>query len=82
MNPQPNYGQVERFLNAYSTVPGPYDFNGLLHLILTGVDNLRAHAVDQDVKDFACAISDEQAAFLPRLLDGRVQSNAQLEGDQ
>jgi hypothetical protein len=82
MSQQPTLDQVKRFLSGYSTEPGPYDFNGLLHLILVGVDNLREHAIDQDFEDFACAVSDEQAAFLQRLLDNRPRSNALWEEDK
>ena len=79
MSYEPKLDQVEHFLRTYSTEPGPYDFNGLLHLILAGVDNLRENGLEQHFEDFACAVSDEQAAFLQRLLDSRSQSNAQLD---
>jgi hypothetical protein len=73
------YSEVENYLRTYSGSEPPYDFNGLLHLVLAGTDNLREHAIDQDFRDFACAISDEQAAFLHRLLDSRAESIAKLE---
>jgi hypothetical protein len=58
-----------------------YDFNGLLHLVLAGVENLRVHAIDQEVLDYACSITEEQAAFLQRLLDARQASIAEFEKD-
>ena len=76
-----DYTAVMNYLETYSTVTPPYDFNGLLHLILAGTDNLRRHAIDQDFLDFACAITDDQALFLRRLLDSRAESIAQLEKD-
>jgi hypothetical protein len=82
MSQQPTFDEVKHFLGAYSTEPGPYDFNGLLHLVLAGVDNLREHAIDQDFEDFACAITQDQATFLQRLLEHRARSNAQLEKDK
>lgn len=73
------YDAVERYLATYSTLEPPYDFNGLLHLVLAATENLRANAVDQDFLDYACSITDEQSLFLRRLLDSRAKSNAQLE---
>ncbi len=68
-------------MRTHSTKIPPYDFNGVLHLVLSGVENLRVHATDQDFVDFASAISGEQAAFLQRLLDSRAQSIADRERD-
>ena len=81
MNNQLHYVDVEGYLRTYCTSGPPYDFNGLLNLVLAATDNLRDHATDQDFLDFACAITDEQALFLRRLLDTRAESNAQLEKD-
>ncbi len=69
---------VKEYLKSYSTNEPPYDFNGLLHLVLVGVENLRQHAIDQDFLDYACAVSEQQAAFLRRLLDSRAESLAQI----
>jgi hypothetical protein len=80
MSNEPEYSEVERYLRRFSTSEPPYDFNGLLHLVLAATDNLREHATDQDFLDFASAITDEQALFLRRLLDSRT-SNAGLEKD-
>jgi hypothetical protein len=80
MSNEPEYSEVERYLRRFSTLEPPYDFNGLLHLVLAATDNLREHATDQDFLDFARAITDEQALFLRRLLDTRT-SNAGLEKD-
>jgi len=82
MSLEPKFDQVKHFLRTYSTEPGPYDFNGLLHLILAGVDNLRDNGLEQHFEDFACAVSDEQAAFLQKLLDNRSRSNAQWEEEK
>lgn len=74
-----SYRDVDTFMRTHSSEAPPYDFNGVLHLVLSGVENLRTHAIDQDFIDFACSISDEQAVFLRRLLDTRPQSIADLE---
>lgn len=71
-DPSHDFAAVEQFLSSYSVATPPYDFNGLLSLLLVVVDNLRAHAVEQDFADFARTVSDEQAAFLERLLEART----------
>ena len=75
------YSEVEHYLRTFSTSEPPYDFNGLLHLVLAGTDNLREHAIDRDFQDFVCAITDQQAAFLRRLLESRAESIAHHEKD-
>ena len=78
------YEQLEDFLRTFVNWHGdpvPYDFNGLLHLVLAGVENLRVNATNQDFLDYACSITDDQALFLRRLLDSRSDSIAQLEAD-
>jgi len=79
MNRQQRYDEVKRYLTTFSTEEPPYDFNGLLHLVLVGVDNLRVHSTEADFLDYACSINDEQAAFLQKLLDSGDESNANLE---
>jgi hypothetical protein len=81
MNPELKYQDVQDYLRMFSTKEPPYDFNGLLHLVLAGVENLRVNGIDQDFLEFAHSITDEQAAFLQRLLDSRPQSTAQFEKD-
>jgi hypothetical protein len=82
MSRQLKYEEVVHYLSTYTTEEPPYDFNGLLHLVLAGVENLRVNAIDQDFLDYACSITDEQALFLQRLLDSRAASNAKLEKDK
>jgi hypothetical protein len=82
MTSQLKYGDIIAYLKTYSTEEPPYDFNGLLRLVLAGVDNLQKHAIDQDFRDFACAVTDEQALFLRRLLDSRQKSISQIERDE
>ncbi len=81
MNTPLKYTAVKNYLETYSTIEPPYDFNGLLHLVLAGAENLRQNAIDQDFLDYTCAITNDQALFLRRLLDSRDGSNAQLEAD-
>lgn len=82
MSTQFSHSEVEEYLRTYSALEPPFDFNGLLYLLLAATDNLREHAIDQDFFDFAHATTDEQALFLRRLLDSRAESIAQLEKDE
>lgn len=74
MNARLSYAAVESYLSTLSTEEPPYDFNGVLHLVLAGVDNLRCQAIDQDFTNYAMSVTDKQAAFLRRLLDSRNAS--------
>ena len=69
------YNAVKNYLMTYSTVEPPYDFHGLLRLVLAGVENLRVSALDHEIVDYAFAITDEQAVFLRRLLDSRAREH-------
>lgn len=76
------YEQLESFLRNFVNFhgdPAPYDFNGLLHLVLAGVDSLRENATEQDFLDFSASITDEQAEFLATMLSRRTESIRQLE---
>jgi hypothetical protein len=79
MNREQRYDEVIRYLSTFSTEEPPYDFSGLLHLVLVGIDNLRTHSIEADFIDYSCSISDERAAFLQKLLDSRDESNANLQ---
>jgi len=73
------HSQLMEVMKEYSVGAGHYDFNGLLHLILSGVDNMIEHSIDADLEDYACSITDKQAAFLQRLLDARGTSHEMAE---
>ncbi len=62
---------VEEYLRKYSLDTGGFDFNGLLHLVLAGVDNLIKHHIDADLESYSCSITVEQAEFIQKLLDFR-----------
>ena len=68
------YEDVEQYLRAFPTEAPPYDFGGLLHLVLVGIENLRENAKDGDILEHAHSITDRQASFLMRLLVGRTES--------
>lgn len=44
-----------------------YDFNGVVHLLIAALDNLRAHALEAELEDVGESFEPEQAEFLMRL---------------
>ena len=74
MSEQFKYEDVEQYLRAFSTGAPPYDFGGLLHLVLAGIETLRKNVADGDIREHAHFITDEQAKFLQKLLEDRAES--------
>jgi hypothetical protein len=74
MSKQLKYEDVEQYLRTFSTEAPPYDFGGLLHLVLAGIENLRENVADGDIREHAHFITDAQASFLQQLLGGRDES--------
>jgi len=66
---------LRHFVNFHGD-PVPYDFNGVVHLMLATLDNLSHNASEAELEDIARSLSDEQAAFLLKLADylGRGRS--------
>lgn len=67
---QLSYEDVKDFLRSYRNSFGdevPYDVNGIIHLMLAVVDNLRTHWVEGDGEQLQVSISEEQSAFLIEL---------------
>ena len=68
------YKDVEQYLRTFATEKPPYDFGGLLHLVLAGIENLRENVADGDILEHAHSITDAQAIFLQQLLERRAES--------
>jgi hypothetical protein len=66
--------EVEQYLRTFSKGETPYNFGGLLRLVLAGVENLRENVADGDVLEYAHYITDRQAEFMRQLLDRRAES--------
>ncbi len=75
------YEDVEQYLRTFSTQEPPYDFAGLLHLVLAGIENLREKVVEGDILENAHFLTDAQANFLQQLLEGRAESIAWFKDD-
>jgi hypothetical protein len=72
-----SYEALEAYLHGFANFGGdpvPYDFMGTLHLMLALLDNLRANALEAELKDVRDAFTDEQAEFFLKLA-GYLQSS-------
>lgn len=67
-----SYEQLESYLRGFVNFgpdPVPYDFNGVVHLLLALLDNLREKALEEELQDVRESMTDEQVTFLLRLAD-------------
>jgi hypothetical protein len=67
-----SYEDLERYLRHFVNIscdPVPYDFNGVVHLMLALLDNLREHALDAELEDLRDSLTEEQVEFFLRLAD-------------
>lgn len=74
MSSELKYEDVEKYLRTFTGGKPALDFGALLRLVLAGVENLRQNGAEEDIVQNAHAITDAQAAFIKRLLDGRFDS--------
>jgi hypothetical protein len=74
MDKMPEYKDVEKFLCSYSTETPPFHFGRLLNLVLAGIENMREHATELDLREHAHFITEAQALFIQKLLDNRAES--------
>jgi hypothetical protein len=66
-----SYLELEQYLRdwrQWGDPDGEYDANGIFHLLLACLDNLRHKALEAELGNYA-SFSDEQTEFLNRLLD-------------
>jgi hypothetical protein len=56
--------------------PVPYNFNGVVHLMLATLDNLSHNASEAELEEMAGSLSDEQAAFLLKPADYNRRSRS------
>ena len=66
------YEELRDYLRGFINFGGdpvPYDFNGVVHLVLALLDNLRENALEAELADIRESMTDEQAAFLLRLAE-------------
>ena len=66
-NPHPTLPELLQLVRTYTnghSEAGPYDVNGVIHLVLAALDNLRQHWVDADLEQFSASTSPEQRTLL------------------
>ncbi len=59
-----------RYVRTYTngaSEGGHFDANGVIHLMLAALDNLRSHMIEGDWEQIADAATDEQRALLIQL---------------
>lgn len=59
---------LRQFVNSAGD-PAPYDFNGVVHLLLASLDNLRKNASEAELEDIGASFDEGQAAFLIHLAE-------------
>jgi hypothetical protein len=67
-----SYDAVHAFVRDYGCAPGgqpPFDVNGVVHLMLAALDNLRAHWIDGDLDQIALSVTQEQRLLLIKIGD-------------
>ena len=74
MSGQLNYQDVEHYLRVFSAGESTCNFGALLRLVLAGIENLRQSVTEADIRENAHLITDAEAGFLQRLLEGRPDS--------
>jgi hypothetical protein len=66
------YAELREYLRGFINFGGdpvPYDVNGVVHLVLALLDNLRANALPAELQQISGAFTDEQAAFFLQLAE-------------
>ena len=66
------YEELQAYLRGFVQFGGddpPYDFNGIVHLMLALLDNLRSNALEADLEDVRGSFTDDQAAFFLKLAE-------------
>lgn len=82
-----NYNDVEEYLREYNLGPenpSDYDFNGVVHLMLAALDNLRARALEGELEDICYSMTDDQRAFLQKIAQyasRKTDAMIESEGD-
>ena len=76
-----NYEAVREYVRRYNVDTGyDYDANGVVHLLLAALDNMREHFHESDLDAIAYALTDEQRAFLRLVADSANRKNdAEIE---
>ena len=61
------YEELLEAIKNFGDSQGPYDFNGMVHLLLASLDNLRENALEAELEDMHGAFTDDQIRFWHKL---------------
>ncbi len=67
-----SYEDLIDYLQRFANFPGDpatYDFNGVVHLMLATLDNLKYNALEAELEHIKESFNTEQMAFLLKLAD-------------
>lgn len=70
--PDLRYDDVLAYVGSYRNGNGdvaPFDVNGVIHLMLAALDNLREHMIDADLEQLADSVSAPQRETLIRFAE-------------
>lgn len=66
------YETMRAYIRQYNidiNNPCAYDFNGVVHLLLAALDNLREHALEEELESIGHTMTNEQRFFLKKIAD-------------
>ena len=70
MSQKLNFEEAIKFIRQYNLGPDNpsyYDFNGVVHLMLAAIDNLRDHALEAELEDIGYSMTNDQRFFLMKI---------------
>ena len=82
---QLTYQSAVEFIRTWSidSENPPYDFNGVVHLMLAALDNIREHALEHELEDIGRSMTDDQRFFLKKIADfGSRVTDAEIEAEE
>lgn len=67
-----SFDELTKYLREFDTWDhrGGYDFNGMVHLLGACIDNLRRHALPEEIAQVKHSLERHQLAFLNQILTG------------
>ena len=63
------YEELHAEIRHYGMQEPPYDTNGVVHLMLAALDNLRENAFEVEMEMIADLMTDEQRFYLKKIAD-------------